>query len=136
MSLNPSRIATEYSLREAGAVQAKKRVGDCYEAAAKYLTYHGIFPGHEKGLLLVHGEVMGQGPLDGTTYGHAWVLDGDTVIDESNGQHLRMPKSEYYALGRVNEIGNAHTYTTEEAREHLLKWKVYGPWELHTRSGL
>lgn len=65
--------------------------GDCYEAAAHYLLDHvlgiGVTnPNH--GLRLVHGEVAGQGPLEGKTFGHAWIEDGDTVIDTSNGKNL------------------------------------------------
>ena len=118
-------------------LQAKSKVklGNCYEAAANYLMAHGML-GPKKDLVLVHGEVMGQGPLEGVTFGHAWVLDGDTVIDESNGRHLRQPKSLYYGIGHVDEIGNVHEYTIAKAREHLLRYKVYGPWELKTRSGL
>ena len=88
------------------------------------------------GLILVHGEVAGQGPLEGLTYGHAWVLDGDTVIDRSNGRNLRVPKVVYYALGGIEHIGNLHKYTWEQARTLIVKNKHWGPWELKTRSGL
>ena len=124
-----SRVATQWLFAK------RTKLGDCYEAAAKYVTTNGIL-GKKKDLVLVHGEVMGQGPLEGVTFGHAWVLDGGTVIDVSNGGNLRLPKSIYYTIGRVNEIGNTHEYTVEEARSHLLRYKVYGPWELKTRSGL
>lgn len=109
--------------------------GDCYEAAGRFMmdscnstdgcTY-----------LLVHGEVAGQGSLDGLTFGHAWVLDGDMVLDKSNGRDLKIPKVLYYALGGVEHIGNLHTYTWEEARERILRYKHWGPWDLKTRSGL
>ena len=57
--------------------------GDCYEAAGKYMMDNCMMGGCS--LILVHGEVQGQGHLGGVTYGHAWVLDGGTVIDVSNG---------------------------------------------------
>jgi hypothetical protein len=87
-------------------------------------------------LVLVHGEVAGQGPLEGITYGHAWVLDGGTVIDRSNGRNLRIPKVVYYALGGIDHIGNLHEYTWDEARALILKFEHWGPWDLKTRSGL
>lgn len=88
------------------------------------------------GFLLVHGEVAGQGPLEGLTYGHGWVLDGEMVIDRSNGKDLRIPKVLYYAVGGVDHIGNVHTYTWEEAQKRILQYKHWGPWDLKTRSGL
>lgn len=110
--------------------------GDCYEAAAHYLMDHvlgmGVVnPNHN--LRLVHGEVAGQGPLEGTTFGHAWVEDGDIVIDRSRGRDIRMPKFLYYQIGRIDELNNIHVYTPEEARAKLMETKVYGPWDLEGR---
>ena len=107
--------------------------GDCYEAAAKYivdkvLAFWAKDP--KPDLLLVHGEVAGQGPLEGRTLGHAWVEEGDTVIDVSNGRDIRMPKELYYAIGGIDEIGNTRVYTPEEARRKILEHKTYGPWDL------
>jgi hypothetical protein len=109
--------------------------GDCYEAAAKYVIENSIL-GSKKNLKLVHGEVAGQGELDGVNFGHAWVLDGNKVIDKSNGGNLVLPKSAYYDLGKIDEIGNIHVYTPEQMRDKLLKFGHYGPWELKTSTGL
>ena len=113
----------------------KKAHGDCYQAAANYMLGQCL-RGENKHLILVHGEVCGQGPLEGVTYGHAWVLDGDMVIDLSNGRDLRVPKAVYYALGGIDRLNNTHQYTWEEAKVLLLTRKVYGPWELQTATGL
>jgi hypothetical protein len=124
--------------------------GDCYEAAANYvLNNSGVAPlllspgvTPNPGLILVHGEVTGQGVIEGVKYGHAWVEDGDMVIDVSNGRNLRLPKDAYYALGRVNHDGvstfkpNLHRYTAAEVRRNLVKHGVWGPWDLKTSSGL
>ena len=123
--------------------------GDCYEAAANYVINHsGIVPflvppgaTPNPKLILVHGEVTGQGRLEGTKYGHAWIEDSETVIDQSNGRDLRLPKMIYYAIARiVPEFPpfepNLHKYTAEEARRNLLKYKHYGPWDLKTSTGL
>lgn len=107
--------------------------GDCYEAAFHYIMDHVLGMGVKEpnhGLRLVHGEVAGQGPLEGVTYGHAWIEDGDIVIDQSNGRDIRMPRSLYYRIGKIAEIGNTHVYTPEEVRTKVLKHNVYGPWDL------
>ena len=116
--------------------------GDCYEAAANYVINHsGLIrflapPGAtpNPSLILVHGEVTGQGRIEGTKYGHAWVEDGDRVIDVSNGRDLRMSKQAYYALGGIGD--NLHVYSPEEARRKLVDYGHYGPWDLKTSSGL
>lgn len=107
--------------------------GDCYEAAAKYivdkvLAFWAKDP--KPDLLLVHGEVAGQGPLEGRRLGHAWVEEGDMVIDVSNGRDIWMPKELYYSIGRIDEINNLHVYTPEEARKKILQSKTWGPWDL------
>lgn len=109
--------------------------GDCYEAAGKYMMDRCMFDA-SCGIKLVHGEVSGQGPLEGVTYGHAWIVDGETVIDRSNGRNLQMPKSVYYALGQIDNISNLHEYTWEEARKHIMVLEHWGPWELRTKTGL
>lgn len=108
--------------------------GDCYEAAGKYMMVHSCFPGNEKGLILVHGEVTGQGELDGMKYGHAWVEKGNNVIDVSRGRSIKMPKKAYYALGRIGK--NIHKYTTSQFRRRTVAEGHWGPWDLVTESGL
>jgi hypothetical protein len=123
--------AAEANLSSKTAAQRRRRNGDCYEAAGRY-----IMDNFDSQLQLVHGEVSGQGAMEGTTFGHAWVLDGDTVIDKSNGRDLRIPKVVYYALGGIDRIDNLHVYTREQALDRMLKLKHFGPWDLKTRSGL
>ena len=84
----------------------------------------------------MHGEVRGQGPLDGVQYGHAWVEDGNTVIDVSNGRDIKMPKALYYAIGGIDQIGNMKRYTAEEFRKKVMKTENWGPWDLKTSTGL
>ncbi|NBR00792.1 MAG: hypothetical protein EBT79_10905 [Actinobacteria bacterium] len=94
-------------------------------------------PENESRYTLVHAEVMGQGPLEGTTFGHAFVVkDRAVVVDRSNGRNLEMPAFLYYAIGQISDIGNEHQYTWAEALEKALKYETYGPWDLKTRSGL
>ncbi len=83
---------------------------------------------------LVHGEVTGQGPIEGVKYGHAWVEDGGTVIDVSNGRDIRMSKAAYYALGGIGD--NVHKYNLAQFRRKVSKFGHWGPWDLKTESGL
>ena len=111
--------------------------GDCYEANGKWFMDNALTPpGQRSNLRLVHAEVTGQGPLEGINYGHAWVEDGNTVIDVSNGRNLRMPKHLYYALGNVFENDNIHAYTPEMFRKRVVKHEHWGPWDLKTSTGL
>jgi len=129
----------EFARSLTAARRKRPATGDCYEAAGRYILERSVLAhsgSEDMGLRLVHGEVAGQGPLEGTTFGHAWVLDGDTVIDRSNGRDIRMPKAIYYALGAIDQIDNVRVYTPDQARERMLRYEHFGPWDLKTRSGL
>ena len=110
--------------------------GDCYEANGKYFMDHAVLPGSDKGMRLVHGEVTGQGSLEGVKYGHAWVEDGNTVIDVSNGRNTRMPKALYYAIGQIDRNDNTHAYKPKEFRKKVMQHEHWGPWDLQTSTGL
>lgn len=110
----------------------RKQLGDCYQVAGKYIMDHGW---SNPRLRLVHGEVSGQGPMEGMTYGHAWILDGDLVIDQSNGRNIRLPRQIYYSIGNIEWLNNYYEYTVEQALEKMEESMHYGPWDLKTRSG-
>lgn len=114
-------------------------LGDCYEAAVDFLMQHGTlgpFGAGDPDLILVHGEVTGQGPLEGVKYGHAWVETPDgLVIDVSNGRAIRLPIPDYYALARMGSRPNVHKYTQQEVRRKLSETGHYGAWDLQTESG-
>ena len=123
------------------------KIGDCYEAAGRYMMKECSFGNDDCVLTLVHGEVSGQGPLEGIRYGHAWVEKGDSVIDKSNGRDINMPKFFYYAVGQIrrevfDDEGyhpgkeNVYRYSWEEARKNILLYEHWGPWDLETESGL
>jgi len=69
------------------------------------------------------------------TYGHAWILDGDLVIDQSNGRNIRLPRQIYYSIGNIEWLNNYYEYTVEQALEKMEESMHYGPWDLKTRSG-
>jgi hypothetical protein len=105
-------------------IPAKNKGGDCFEAAGNFIVNNR----HEKDdLILVHGLVTGQGAIAGIKFAHAWIEDGDLVIDKSNGRDIKIPKMLYYALGNVKKT---FRYTAEEAVEKMLDVGHYGPWDL------
>ena len=132
-------MATPKTKKKAAARRSKKPPsgGDCYEAAFNLIMSMGL-TGRSDNYILVHAEVMGQGPLAGTPFGHAFVIDTatDTCLDYANGRNIELQKMIYYAIGQIDYIGNIHEYTWEEARDMALKHKHYGPWDLVTSSGL
>jgi hypothetical protein len=95
--------------------------GDCYEAAAKLLLF-GNMPLDAR---LVHGNVIGQGPVAGIRYGHAWVEIDDIVFDHSNGRRVVMRREEYYRLGQIKRVRRYHPI---DARIKLMTRLHYGPW--------
>lgn len=101
--------------------------GDCYRAAGRYILDKGIV---NPNLTLVHGFVTGQGSISGVRYDHAWIEDGDMVIDKSNGRDLNIPKALYYALGNISP-SESIKYNPSEARKKILDNKHWGPWDLN-----
>lgn len=107
--------------------------GDCYKANGQYFMDNAH---RQPNLRLVHGEVMGQGELQGISYGHCWCeIDGD-VLDFSNGREIRIDKRIYYAIGSIDRINNFHTYDLMEFNERLSEFAHWGPWDLKTKTGL
>jgi len=70
--------------------------GNCYQMAGNFVVDH-----NSKKYTLVHGMVNGQGELTGLKFGHGWVEDGNVVIDNSNGNNIKMDKDLYYKLGHI-----------------------------------
>jgi len=112
-------------------------LGDCYEAAINFIMSKCMF-GPDCPFSVVHAEVAGQGPLEGVSFGHAYVVDtrSGTVIDQSNGRDVVMPREAYEALGGIKEIGNYHEYEWRTARKMMVNHEHYGPWDLETSTGL
>ena len=103
--------------------------GDCYQAAGRYVMDNAL-QGSNQNLILVHGIVSGQGEIAGVRYGHAWVENGEEVIDVAGGRELRVPKIIYYAIGNID---NTFRYTPEEMREKLIESETWGPWDLQSK---
>jgi len=137
MSMQDIRSYKLYSiLQEQQMPPAANTGGDCYEAAVNFVMAECSFgDADDCDFTIVHGEVAGQGPLEGYTFGHAWVLKDGMVIDRSNGRDVQMPKKLYYALGQIDRINNVWEYPWRQARNMILNYEHYGPWDLETSSG-
>ena len=112
-------------------------LGDCYESAINFVMDQCLFGG-KCPYAIVHAEVAGQGPIEGTNFGHAYVVDtrSNIVIDRSNGRNVTMSRGEYEMLGNVRKIGNLHEYAWRDARRKMIEYGHYGPWDLETSTGL
>ena len=96
--------------------------GFCFSTSAEWLLYgQGAEYPQAK---LVHGTVMGRGPIEGKRFTHAWVEIDDWVFDPS--QNLLIEKDSYYDLGQVED---AVSYTSDETRTELLRNEHWGPWD-------
>ena len=120
--MNWYKLATKYHK----GIPKKCQLGDCYCIAGHYLMDNGI---SNPNLVMVHGEVSGQGQISGIRYGHAWIEDGDMVIDNSNNRNLKIPKMIYYAIGNI-EADKTFRYNLEQMRRKVLDTGHWGPWDL------
>ena len=97
-------------------------VGNCYFAAfAFFMKNLGL-----DGIKLVHGVPLGQGPIAGVRFGHAWVEIGDTVIDPSNGRFIVQRKERYYAIGHIETVVR---YGRREVCARAVETETHGPWD-------
>jgi len=103
-------------------IPANNQNGTCYQDAMKYMMSHST----DRGLMLCHGLVTGQGDIEGVIYNHAWVEKGNKVIDETIP--ITVDKRVYYAIGNISEK-NVYRYTHNEMNEKVVEFKTYGPWE-------
>ena len=107
--------------------------GNCFHANGE-LFMDRVFIRGETDLRLVHGEVTGQSSLRVLKYAHCWIEKGNTVIDISNGNSVKMDKATYYAIGQVGD--NVHTYDAKQFQKKVCKHEHWGPWDLKTESEL
>jgi len=97
--------------------------GDCFEANYKALLEKRF----GEGWYLCHGVVTGQGGnVKGICYTHAWLENGDVVIDYSNGSVLSLPREAYYRYGKIEKVVR---YTIRQAMEMALETGTYGCWD-------
>ncbi len=95
--------------------------GNCYTIAGYYIIDNNV-----PEMLLCHGIVAGQGPLEGKQIGHAWIEVGDVVFDYSNGNRVVTRKERYYEIGKITRVKR---YSKKEAARMMLLHKNFGPWD-------
>lgn len=116
-------------------VPEKHKHGNCFDQAFEYIFQEGIIKGNNN-LQIVHAIIQPLlGPLSGIEFGHAWVEDGDKVIDTSRNNEV-MDKQSYYVLGGLMDMWNnkvkeekIHRYSVEDAKKMAVQKKTAGPWE-------
>ena len=107
-----------------------KAEGDCYEAALKKLM--DLYMKGNTTARVVHADITPRlGPLTGRTYGHAWVEDGDKVIDCSNNHTADIDeitggrKDVYYGITHPKNI---KIYNFQQLGKMVTKHHTYGPY--------
>ena len=105
--------------------------GDCYQAARS--TLFELWIKKERGdpdvkeAFLVHGSVVPRlGNAAHKRIDHAWVeINGDTIIDNSNGNAVTISKAEFFKL--LDAVEDAR-YTLQDAYREQNKSNHLGPW--------
>jgi len=104
------------------AKEASVPTGDCFEAAAKFISQPEIVA-YPDDYLLVHGNVAKL--RQDERVNHAWVEEGDLVHELGNGRHDVYSKQSYYERHRITSV---RTYTVEQALLLLARKGHWGPW--------
>jgi hypothetical protein len=99
--------------------------GECYMCAGRHVW------GNPETHTLVHGDVTGQGAIEGVRYSHAWTEFEDEnkmpmVYDPS--ADVTLPAAFYYHLGQINQ-DEIRRYSHDEMNEKLLATSQWGPWD-------
>jgi len=105
-----------------------KACGLCYVTAYTYIIEENMKNGRDD-LILVHADVTGTGGgIEGVVYGHAFVLDGNTVIDTEQLRKGNTYKFPYDFYKRMGNVTNEKKYTFLEAAKKSIDAGTYGPW--------
>jgi hypothetical protein len=100
-------------------IRAKKRVGRCWELAARALLRLPAATSWR----LVHGIVTGPG---GVRMGHAWLARGDQIWDAVRADFFLA--ADYLTLGEAAIIAE---YSRREMAAEVSRHRHYGPWIDH-----
>lgn len=87
--------------------------GDCFRNAYRYIGEHGGD--------VVHGKITN---AEGKEIDHAWVENGEQVIDPTAG--TQTTKEEYYRIANAKPVAR---YTLRDLTRLLMKTRHYGPFE-------
>ena len=126
-----NHITTEKAEKIVGKKLPKENInGDCYDKAYRYFNDNPA-----KDSKIVRGMVDGQGPLKGIRYDHAWIEQGDWVIDPSNKRKnpIRLPRIVYYAIGNIKEE-QLLRFGEKEVLENVKRTGRTSDWKLTNKS--
>ena len=117
------------------AEYTKENNGDCFESSLNALVdrkWKAHVPyADPSDWRLVHTMCLGQGPIEGVRFGHAFLLNKELriVLDIANGKGGLIPALTYFALGGVDpDEYPYYEYDLKEVRDNMLKHGTYGPW--------
>lgn len=103
-----------------------KAEGQCYKVAYQFFDRNNY---KNPGMKLVHGLIIGQGPIEGKKIDHAWVEYNGYVYDYTLSEKYQvLPIRDYYKLARLNEK-DLIKYTPDQVLKLVLEHKTYGPWD-------
>ncbi|MCD6435240.1 MAG: hypothetical protein J7L15_02450 [Clostridiales bacterium] len=102
-------------------ISGNNKNGDCYIVSYQYIQSN-------PDVKLVHGLVHGQGALQGIIYNHAWIEDGNKIIDLTLPRKYQKSLSvkEYYELGKIDKV---FKYDFKDMLSNSMEQGTYGPWE-------
>jgi hypothetical protein len=104
----------------------------CFDDALDYIeTRAKLNIGDWQALVLAHGILLvPDGKEEGTPFAHAWVEEGDAVIQrgiiEGVATYYAVKKAEFETLMRPVKVTR---YTVRQALDENWKSNHYGPWE-------
>ena len=145
--LESAEYCNKYNLKKEASnyddISDSRKRGNCFGDAFDYIFHEGVIRGRNN-LILVHAIICPlMGPLSGVRFGHAWVEDGDNVIDTSRN-NIVMDKQSFYLLGGLINLPTGefnpnqhltikeediHRYSVQEAKKMVVEHEMYGPWE-------
>lgn len=97
-----------------------KGLGGCFNKTSDYAALNRT----ATDIKVVHGIIIGQGPIEGVEHGHAWLQKGNLVIDLENG--IEMDSD---AFEQVARLKYKVTYTLQEAVDLMYEFDHKGPWD-------
>jgi len=102
-----------------------KAGGDCFEANGREFIELAT---KDDTMKLVHGEVTGQGKVEGKRFWHCWIEVGNrTVLDFSERREITMDKDDYYEIGKIDER-QVKKYDHDTVLKNIIKHEHWGPW--------
>ena len=97
------------------------KLGRCYELSGNHVLFI------DRAATLVHGIIHGQGQIAGFVFGHAWVEKDGLVLNPFGDDLINMTLDDFNARAVIDRTLTV-SYDFEQAREQVLKWQHWGPW--------